>query len=766
MTTYNTGNPIGSTDPRDLYDNAENLDELVNSQDKAEHPDRLGVPRKTWRGMEEEFVDAQADKQQRFNLLLANSGHEYLADYAAGIEITEYNQVLRDAAGELWRAAATTTLPYTTDGTGLPEGGAFVAVGDADIRNDLAAGVGAGKGGLLVAGAVIYVDTIADLQELDAEVGQTIYLTQDGRSGEFVVKAGTPPSDPQKGIYIVLANGNYAERQYQGAVKAAWFGEADAAIAFIEAQTRSEIDNAYFLNELAADKLWAVNRLNAVFEAEFIRRNAGIPAYITVGIEAGKYPGLTDESILVDTDSIVLTNSEDIESLSSSGTGTEDDPYIIKNYRWDNSEDTLRGIILNFSEFVEFQNCEITGYSTDLIQSQSTFTGQATFKNCLLAGPANSSPYYIIHGGGSVIFDQCVFGGGGQGRMGGNNNYKAVNCIINDSVNAWGSTHFAGSTFLIGVVNWYGKCEVSHCVFDSSTIQAYIVPYTYIKDWSIEACDFRGLPRSHIGGNATARHNEGGSIKYCRFGTIREGGKAQIWLSSCDRLDISYCDFEDTPAGYRQCHLASKGSRATNVRNSRVHHCKFTKTSGGNSAGNECLESYPDGENIEFDNNWITECVEDGYEHANQFGGCIVHHCVADNCRGQAVDYYKANDEDGNVTVKDVGGYVSHIYGNCGRQAVILQEVDGVTVHSIFVDNSEGSTGSIVVMNGDAPAGTTPNNIRVIGPLPLRESTGNGIIVQFQGAVGSNNAAIYFEDGKLQIIDPDNILDKSKYVIR
>src|SRR5690554_145044 len=175
---YNTGNPIGSADPRDLYDNAENLDELVNSQDKTEHPDRLGVPRKTWHGMasefdgdqarrESEFVDAQADKQQRFNLLLANSGYEYLADYAAGIEITEYNQVLRDTAGELWRAAATTTLPYTTDGTGLPEGGAFVAVGDADIRNDLAAGVGAGKGGLLVAGAVIYVNSIADLLALD-----------------------------------------------------------------------------------------------------------------------------------------------------------------------------------------------------------------------------------------------------------------------------------------------------------------------------------------------------------------------------------------------------------------------------------------------------------------------------------------------------------------------------------------------------------------------------------------------------------------------
>src|SRR5690554_4728302 len=207
MTTYRTGNAIGSADPRDLYDNAENLDEFVNSKDKLSHPDRLGVSRKTWHGMEEEFdgdqaqresehdadqtrresefVDAQADKQQRFNLLLANSGYEYLADYAAGIEITEYNQVLRDTAGELWRAAATTTLPYTTDGTGLPEGGAFVAVGDADIRNDLAAGVGAGKGGMLVAGAVIYVDTIADRDALPVNSlveGQVVHVRG---AGEF-----------------------------------------------------------------------------------------------------------------------------------------------------------------------------------------------------------------------------------------------------------------------------------------------------------------------------------------------------------------------------------------------------------------------------------------------------------------------------------------------------------------------------------------------------------------------------------------------------
>src|SRR5690625_3833739 len=51
MTTYNTGNPIGSKDPRDLYDNAENLDKAINSDDLL-FTDRLGRTRLTLKGYE------------------------------------------------------------------------------------------------------------------------------------------------------------------------------------------------------------------------------------------------------------------------------------------------------------------------------------------------------------------------------------------------------------------------------------------------------------------------------------------------------------------------------------------------------------------------------------------------------------------------------------------------------------------------------------------------------------------------------------------
>lgn len=53
MTTYNTGNPIGSKDPRDLYDNAENLDVFINDKTKTHAKDRIGDERLTWHGIEQ-----------------------------------------------------------------------------------------------------------------------------------------------------------------------------------------------------------------------------------------------------------------------------------------------------------------------------------------------------------------------------------------------------------------------------------------------------------------------------------------------------------------------------------------------------------------------------------------------------------------------------------------------------------------------------------------------------------------------------------------
>lgn len=66
--------------------------------------------------------------------------------------------------------------------------------------------------------------TISTMKGLNAVPGQVITLTQTGRAGQFVVKSGTPPSDPQEGIYVILDNGNYCERSEKEFVTPDMFG--------------------------------------------------------------------------------------------------------------------------------------------------------------------------------------------------------------------------------------------------------------------------------------------------------------------------------------------------------------------------------------------------------------------------------------------------------------------------------------------------------------------------------------------------------------
>lgn len=67
MTTYRTNNPFGSMDPKDLFDNSQNLDYALNDITKSLWTDRLGRVRKSYWGMEQAFSAQLISQQQRFN---------------------------------------------------------------------------------------------------------------------------------------------------------------------------------------------------------------------------------------------------------------------------------------------------------------------------------------------------------------------------------------------------------------------------------------------------------------------------------------------------------------------------------------------------------------------------------------------------------------------------------------------------------------------------------------------------------------------------
>jgi len=165
--TFNTGNNVPSTDPRDLYDNAENLDKLVNGADPF-YADRKGILRESWAGMENTFATSQtgretsftlsqADKESRFQAFLVSSGYVSKGDYAAGVVLAERNEyVAVDATTTgtspgLYRPNASATLPLTLTGTWATDSASLVLLGDDVLRQELTAG-----SSMIVAGSATF----------------------------------------------------------------------------------------------------------------------------------------------------------------------------------------------------------------------------------------------------------------------------------------------------------------------------------------------------------------------------------------------------------------------------------------------------------------------------------------------------------------------------------------------------------------------------------------------------------------------------------
>ncbi len=107
MTTYATGNPLGSKDPRDLYDNAENFDAAMNDRTNVAWRDRFGVSRKTWFGIEDQV-----------NTFLARSGFELPPlQYVDGSPLTvDRSTQTIERGGNLYSVKLPSSFPVVLSG--------------------------------------------------------------------------------------------------------------------------------------------------------------------------------------------------------------------------------------------------------------------------------------------------------------------------------------------------------------------------------------------------------------------------------------------------------------------------------------------------------------------------------------------------------------------------------------------------------------------------------------------------------------------------
>ncbi len=108
---------LGSTSPQVLLKNATNLDKLVNSRESELLPDRFGVLRLTWFGMEQKHDRLIINQEARFQQFLLSSGYVFLGDYENGpFQFSARNQYIR-YNNQYYRLNGSTDVGFTTTGT-------------------------------------------------------------------------------------------------------------------------------------------------------------------------------------------------------------------------------------------------------------------------------------------------------------------------------------------------------------------------------------------------------------------------------------------------------------------------------------------------------------------------------------------------------------------------------------------------------------------------------------------------------------------------
>ncbi|MFK1121599.1 hypothetical protein ACIUXL_24020 [Pseudomonas aeruginosa] len=194
MTTYATGNPLGSKDPRDLYDNAENFDAAMNDRVNTTWNDRFGVTRPTLKGYEEQF-----------NYFLAGSGFENPPlIYVDGSPLTvdRATQII-DRGGNLYSVKLPFSFPVVLSGNWSEDEDLLVVRGDQSLRQEITS-TSPSEGSSIIGNSTVSVSSVADIKNQTKRADLKLSLSSYhplGKSGggTFIWSPSTPKSNHDGG---------------------------------------------------------------------------------------------------------------------------------------------------------------------------------------------------------------------------------------------------------------------------------------------------------------------------------------------------------------------------------------------------------------------------------------------------------------------------------------------------------------------------------------------------------------------------------------
>lgn len=194
MTTYATGNPLGSKDPRDLYDNAENFDAAMNDRVNTTWNDRFGVTRPTLKGYEEQF-----------NYFLAGSGFENPPlIYVDGSPLTvdRATQII-DRGGNLYSVKLPSSFPVVLSGNWSEDEGLLVVRGDQSLRREITS-TSPSEGSSIIGNSTVSVSSVADIKNQTKRADLKLSLSSyhplgTSGGGTFIWSPSTPKSNHDGG---------------------------------------------------------------------------------------------------------------------------------------------------------------------------------------------------------------------------------------------------------------------------------------------------------------------------------------------------------------------------------------------------------------------------------------------------------------------------------------------------------------------------------------------------------------------------------------
>ncbi|HHX6267312.1 TPA: right-handed parallel beta-helix repeat-containing protein [Pseudomonas aeruginosa] len=268
MTTYATGNPLGSKDPRDLYDNAENFDLAMNSMDQENWldrgPQRPPITRWTWHGFE----------QYVYRWLAAQGFEPTPLEYVDGSPlIVDRPTQLIQRDGNLYSVQLPADFPFELSGNWATDEPLLVNQVDRALRAELVNETDLALGSAIVGRSAVIIESLADLVGSPRKTTHTYYvrghrpgITTGGgvfvwdplmprsmHNGGTVVSPTVPAYTAQPGLADYLAgvgetdpsaNGAFVRRIENNIVRLEYFGWVDgelgtAPLAMLLRETRS-----------------------------------------------------------------------------------------------------------------------------------------------------------------------------------------------------------------------------------------------------------------------------------------------------------------------------------------------------------------------------------------------------------------------------------------------------------------------------------------------------------------------------------------------